>query len=189
MNEVDRNFHDVFCSDIIAELSPSGSMETFLASSIAEEAWRLNHVRAQCENIIAIGHFDGTGDRFGTDHPEIHTAITAASTARDNAKTLELLSLYQQRIHRNFEKYSAQLKTLQAERREKKKEDLEMARKFYQMTEPRNLPYEPCTDGFIFSSDEVARYSRRYYREIAAWQADSVRLDDCHERKAVPRAA
>jgi len=103
MNEVDRNFHDVFCADIVAEFNPVGAMETFLASSIAEEAWRLNHSRAQCDNIIAIGQFDGTGDRFDTEHPEIHAAITAAGTTRDNAITLELLSLYRQRIHRAFE--------------------------------------------------------------------------------------
>src|ERR1043165_667387 len=100
MTEEDRIKHDEFCGKMVAELAPVGHMETFLASSVAEEAWRLNYARAQCNNIIAIGHFDGTGDSYDTDHPEIHTAITSARTVRDNAKTFELLSLYEQRIHR-----------------------------------------------------------------------------------------
>jgi hypothetical protein len=62
---------------MMADLAPVGGMETFLASSVAEEAWRLNHARAQCGNIVAIGHFDSTGDTYAAaEHLEVHTAIT-----------------------------------------------------------------------------------------------------------------
>ena len=172
MTEEDRIQHDAFCSQMMASLAPVGSMETFLASSVAEEAWRLNHARAQCANIVAIGHFDGTGDRFDAGHPEIHTAITAASTVRDNAKTLELLSLYEQRIHRSFEKHFAQLRQLQAERQAKLDQDLDAARLFFQLAELKDIPYNPSADGFIFSTAQIAACAERFHRYRLAEQSN-----------------
>jgi hypothetical protein len=189
MTEEDRIKHDEFCAAMMADLAPVGSMETFLASSVAEDAWRLNYARAQCANIVATGHFDGTGDAFDTEHPEIHTAITAARTTRDNAKTLELISLYETRIRRSFEKYLAKLEALQAERKAKREQELEEARKFFQMAEINNIPWNPAADNFVFSNDEVARYTDRYYRRVAARLADIAYKNRNAGPKEVPKAA
>jgi hypothetical protein len=190
MTEEDRIKHDEFCANMMADLAPVGSMETFLASSVAEEAWRLNHARAQCGNIVAIGHFDGTGDIYdAAEHPEVHTAITAARTTRDNAKTLELISLYETRIRRSFEKYLEKLETLQAERRAKHEKDLEEARKFFQMAEIKGIPWNPTADGFIFSNNEIARYTDRYHRRQAAAEANVTYSRRQSGPKGVPKAA
>ena len=164
MTEEDRIKHDNFCAKMIAELAPVGEMETFAASSVAEEAWRLNHSRAQCNNIVSIGHYDGTGDHYNTEHAEIHTAITSATVVRDKAKTLELLSLYEQRIHRAFQKHLAHLKQLQAERKAQRDADLENARLLSQVAEMRHLPYIPAEDGFVFSNTEINRYTDQFHR-------------------------
>jgi hypothetical protein len=164
MTEEDRIKHDAFCSKMMADLAPVGSMETFLASSVAEEAWRLNFVRAQCDNIIAIGHFDGTGDIYSAQHPETHTAITAAQTVRDNAKNLALLSLYEQRIHRAFQKHLAQLRQFQAERKAQRAADLDKARLLSQLAQLQNLPYTPSEDGFDFSNPEINLYTEQFHR-------------------------
>jgi hypothetical protein len=190
MTEEDRIKHDEFCTNMMSDLAPVGSMETFLASSVAEEAWRLNHARAQCGNIVAIGHFDGTGDTYdAAEHPEVHTAITAARTVRDHAKTLELISLYEQRIRRSFEKYLEKLENLQAERKAKHEKDLEEARKFFQMAEIKGIPWNPTADGFVFSTDEIARYTDRYHHRIAARQADCKYDKHISRPKEVPKAA
>jgi hypothetical protein len=147
-------------------------METFLASSVAEEAWRLNFVRAQCDNIIAIGHFDGTGDIYSAEHPETHTAITAAQTVRDNAKNLALLSLYEQRIHRAFQKHLAQLREFQAERKAQRAADLDNARLLSQLAQLQNLPYTPSHDGFDFSNAEINRYTEQFHRLELAKEAN-----------------
>ena len=194
MTDEDRIKHDEFCSNMMADLAPVGGMETFLASSVAEEAWRLNHARAQCGNIVAIGHFDGTGDIYDAPehqavHPEVHTAITAARTTRDHAKTLELISLYETRIRRSFEKYLEKLEKLQAERKAKHEQDLEEARKFFQMAEIKDIPWNPTADGFVFSTDEVARYTDRYYRRITAREAGYTYDKRKSGPKGVPKAA
>ena len=164
MTEEDRIQHDDFCAGMMTELAPVGSMETFLASSVAEEAWRLNYSRAHCNNIVSIGHFDGTGELYNADHPEIHTAITAATVVRDQAKTLELISLYEQRIHRAFQKHFEQLRQLQAERKAKHDTDLNEARLLSQLAELQNLPYNPAADGFGFVNAEIDRFTDRVHR-------------------------
>jgi hypothetical protein len=190
MTDEDRIQHDEFCANMMADLAPVGSMETFLASSVAEEAWRLNHARAQCGNIVAIGHFDGTGDIYdAAKHPEVHTAITAARTTRDHAKTLELISLYETRIRRSFEKYLEKLEKLQAERKAKHEQELEEARNFFQMAEIKGIPWNPSADGFVFSNDEIARYTDRYYRRIAAREASHTYRKSQSGPKGVPKAA
>jgi hypothetical protein len=189
MTEEDRIKHDEFCASMMADLAPVGSMETFLASSVAEEAWRLNHARAHFGNIVAIGHFDGTGDAYDAEHPEVHTAITAARTVRDHAKTLELISLYETRIRRSFEKYLEKLETLQAERKAKHEKDLEEARKFFQFAEIKGIPWNPAADGFVFSNDEIARYTDRYYRRQAARDANFDYDKRYSRSKELPKAA
>ncbi len=189
MTEEDRIQHDEFCANMMAALAPVGSIETVHASSVADDAWRLNYARAQCANIVATGHFDGTGDAFDTEHPEIHTAITAARTTRDNAKNLELISLYETRTRRSFEKYMEKLETLQTERKAKHEKDLEEARKFFQMAEIKGIPWNPAADGFVFSNDEVASYTDRHHRSVAARLAD-IRYEKHTSRpKEVPKAA
>ncbi len=190
MTDEDRIKHDEFCANMMDDLAPVGGMETFLASSVAEEAWRLNHARAQCGNIVAIGHFDGTGDTYdASEHPEVHTAITAARTVRDHAKTLELISLYETRIRRSFEKYLEKLETLQSERKAKHEKELEEARKFFQLAEIKDIPWNPTADGFIFSNDEIARYTDRHYRRQAAGEANFTYSRKQSGPKGVPKAA
>ncbi len=164
MTEEDRKAYHAFFVEMMADLAPVGAMETFLAQSVAQEAWRLDHVRAQCNNLIAIGHFDGTADLYNTDHAEIHTAVTAAAVTRDQAEKLERLSLYQQRIHSAFQKHNADLKKLQAERKAKREAGLNEARQLSQLSKLRHLPYEPQLDGFDFSNEEIDRATERHHR-------------------------
>jgi hypothetical protein len=53
-----------FVKGIMTDLAPIGTHETFLANSMAEEAWRLNQIRARCTNLSALGDFDGAGKKY-----------------------------------------------------------------------------------------------------------------------------
>ena len=93
MTEEDRIKHDNFCSRMIAELRPYGEMETFLASSVAEEGWRLNYSRVrpmQQHDRHRPFRWHRRPLRHRP-HAEIHTAITSATVVREQAKKLELL--------------------------------------------------------------------------------------------------
>ena len=183
-----RKAYDAFFADMMVELAPVGPMETFIAQSIAQEAWRLDHVRAQCNNLIAIGHFDGTADLFDADHPEVHTAVTAAAVTRDQAEKLERLSLYQQRIHSSFQKHRADLRKLQDERKAKRQAELEEARRMSQLAKLKHLPYEPQQDGFDFSNDEIDRAIERHHRRTLAWGEDFTYWRELSGNYRLPRS-
>src|SRR5580700_9261534 len=53
-----------FVKGMMTDLAPVGTHETFLANSMADEAWRLNQIRARCANLSAVGDFDGAGDNY-----------------------------------------------------------------------------------------------------------------------------
>src|ERR1039457_7133396 len=64
MTPEEREKFDAFVKGMMTDLAPVGTHETFLANSMAEEAWRLNQIRAHCANISAVGDFDGAGDKY-----------------------------------------------------------------------------------------------------------------------------
>ena len=190
MTDEDRRYHDDFCNSMMSDLAPVGCMEVFLASSVAEEAWRLNYARAQCNNIVALGHFD-SGDTYIEEHPEIQTAIIAAETTRNQAKQLELLSLYEQRIHRKFQKHYEELKKAQAERHAKRAADLDNARLLSQVAKLHNLPYDPAEDGFVFSNEEIDRHTTQHHRLRTAKRDERLYRArfELHEIPKRPKAA
>lgn len=188
MTDEDRLKHDEFIARILDDLAPVGAMELLHATGLAEDSWLLSRCRAQCVNIEAVGHFDGTGDRYDTGHPEIHTAITGAVTVCEKAKNLELLSLYAQRIQRSVEKHYQALRALQAERKAQDAARLEEARLLFQLAEMNNLPYSPAEDGFVFSTAEIAVCANRHHRLHLAREEES-NYRKRFQLQALPKAA
>src|SRR5580698_3848093 len=109
MTPEEREKFDVFTKGMMTDLAPAGTHETFLANSIAEEAWRLNQIRARCVNLAAVGDFDGAGDKYSP-MEGIEYAVIDSVVARDQSKELALMSLYAQRTQRAYEKYKKDLK-------------------------------------------------------------------------------
>src|SRR5579863_7376790 len=78
MTPEEREKFDAFVKGMMTGLAPVGTHETFLANSVAEEAWRLNQIRARCTNLSAVGDFDGAGDKYlpmEDQNPAIMTAV------------------------------------------------------------------------------------------------------------------
>src|ERR1700689_2958325 len=80
MTPEEREKFDAFVTGIMTDLAPVNTHETFLANSIAEEAGRLNQIRARSANLSAVGDFDGAGDKYRPmeedQNPGIETAVT-----------------------------------------------------------------------------------------------------------------
>src|ERR1700733_9579751 len=64
MTPEEREHFDAFVKGMMTDLAPVGTHETFLANSMAEEAWRLNQIRARCANLSAVGDFEGAEDNY-----------------------------------------------------------------------------------------------------------------------------
>src|ERR1700679_3887042 len=94
MTPEEREKFDAFLKGMMTDLAPANTHETFLANSMAEEAWRANQIRARCANLAAVGDFDGAGDNYrpmDAQNPSpatnaIESAVIDAVVARDHAK-------------------------------------------------------------------------------------------------------
>ena len=103
LSDEDRPIFEKFKSDFIQDLAPKTTLELSLASSIAWDTWRLNHLRAVEMNIYALGTANNSVE-IEADNPQIHTAISGAVTFVDEAKRFALMSMYEQRMNRSIHK-------------------------------------------------------------------------------------
>ena len=164
MTVEDRIAHDAFSEALIKAMAPEGALELQLAQRVATDSWRLNRSSAIEDNIFALGLFRPFSG-IDIDDPELHAALTAARTFTREAKSMELLTLYEQRINRSLQK---NLALLQANRKAERKAEMEQARKLHQLSEVKDLSAEPAEatmgaspssgskeNGFVFSDDRT----------------------------------
>ena len=176
MTPEEREKFDAFVKGMMTDLAPVGTHETFLANSMAEEAWRLNQIRARCANLSAVGDFDGAGDKYRPmegQNPAIMTAVVESVVARDLSKELALMSLYAQRTQRAYEKYKKELNELQEKRKADEAAELEEARLLFQLAETQGLAYDPAEDGFVFSLQFIRAHAERHHRLILAKRTET----------------
>jgi hypothetical protein len=136
---------DKHCNAIREALKPVGALETDIAQSIAEDRWRLNRARALESGIFALRQHNekdcDTASQLRTDE-----SFSQAWTWLRDGKDLQLLSLYEQRIHRAVEKNTAQLRTLQTERKAARQQALEEAQLLAQLAATKGEAYDPAPD-------------------------------------------
>jgi uncharacterized protein YaiL (DUF2058 family) len=87
-----------------------------------------------------------------------------AASVREQIRALANLSSHEHRLSRQFERTLQQLREIQAERREKEKDQMEKAARILQLHQDEGIPYNPADDGFVFSNDEIETSIRRTHR-------------------------
>jgi len=176
MTPEEREKFDAFVKGMMTDLAPVGTHETFLANSVAEEAWRLNQIRARCANLTAVGDFDGAGDKYRPmeeQNPAIMTAVIEAVVERDRSKELALMSLYAQRTQRAYTKYKKELHELQEKRKANEAAELEEARLLFQLADSQGLAYDPAEDGFVFSLPFIRAHAERHHKLLLAKRTET----------------
>jgi hypothetical protein len=145
--------------------APVGHFETDLVQSIADERWRLKHAAALEDSIFAL-------DIGAANHPEVDVALTQARTWLSEGKSVELLSLYANRIQRRMERNIAILRQAQADRKTAFQQAVEEAELLAQLAEKAGESYHPAAEfprqllhpQFDFSNPQVARLTIHYRR-------------------------
>jgi hypothetical protein len=171
MNEEDRAAHDNFSEALIRSLAPEGAMETQLAQLIATDSWRLNRASAIEENLFALGLQENAGNLCPGDE-QIDAALTTARVFTLESKQLQLLTLYEQRMNRAVQKNLALLQSLQTVRKAQRETAMQEAAVLLQLSETRDLEYQPAKDGFVFSTGEIHDAIDRQQRLTRASTAD-----------------
>jgi hypothetical protein len=182
----EKEARDKFCDEIVASLAPTPGLEHQLAHSIAEDHWRLNRVRSIENNVFTSYTFAGEDS---ADLSDLDKALGTARAFITEPRRFLLLTVYEQRIHRNMSKSLQQLTAIQTTRRAaeatqaaalnaQREQALEEARLHVQLAETEGLQCDPAVDfpdknGFVFSNAEIAREIRRVMHLQTAKGAES----------------
>jgi hypothetical protein len=176
---------DKHCKAYHEALAPLGIIESDLAQEIAEDRWRLKRARSLENSVFALGHHTHA-EAMDSGNPQIDAALAEGKTWIEQAKNLQLLTLYENRIRRAIEKNTAQLEAMQAKRKEAYAKAQRDAIRLAQLAESEEEAYNPAADfepardhgGFVFSASELARVVDRRDRLDRAWSVGSVEDDD-----------
>lgn len=147
------------CAAFHADLKPSGVLETHLTQTLADATWRLNRVRTLEQNLLSLG-LNAKSDIIFTENPQVHAALATAAGLPLYHRELANLSIHESRISRQFDKTLAQLRQIQAGRKAEEAAQLEQAATTYAYHKSQGLPYDPQSDGFVFSIAQLDRHLR-----------------------------
>jgi hypothetical protein len=168
LTQAEQVAYDELTRGLQDDLAPSGEMEEQLVEALVADRWRLN--RGAC--LESSLFFEGA-ERFAdspeaTGDPELDLALSEGRVWTSEAKNLNLLSLYESRIHRRFEKNFAMLGKLQAIRKAALQQAIQEASLLAQLAEARREAYEMAEAferrNFVFSTAEIAQMVSRYRR-------------------------
>jgi hypothetical protein len=168
---------DKHCAALRNSLAPIGDQETELAQAIAEDRWRLKRARALENSIFAQGHQDHVGDS-DSGNPEVDAALAQASTWKEQARNLQLLTIYEQRINRSIEKATIRLEAIQSLRRAAFEKARTEALLLTDLAQSKGELYDPTPDfppthyfgEFVYASAEILRLLSRQNRLEEALQ-------------------
>jgi hypothetical protein len=124
-----------FRAAMFGELAPAGPLESALADTIVAQHWRLRRIPALEANLLT------------------HSTNPVADLAK--------LSLHEQRLTRLLNQNCAALQQLQAARRAAEHEQMVQAAALRKLYKDHNRPFHPADFGFVFSLDEIDRYTAR----------------------------
>jgi hypothetical protein len=165
----DQAVYQRHSQSFLDDCGPKGAIETQLVQSLIDSSWQLNRAAAIETNLLSLGITEN--EDIHANHPEAETALTMARAFRDNNRAIAQISIYRQRLTREFERTLALLRRIQAERREREERELNNAAKLLKMHNDENrtgqpAPYNPADDGFVFSNAEIEAFIGREER----WQ-------------------
>jgi hypothetical protein len=176
----DHHAYRNFCRGFFQEYQPATSTERQLVQTIADCSWRLNRLRAQEQTLLSLATIEQE-DHVNTQDDRAATTCAAALAFEKHAKTLSNLTLYEQRISRQFERALQMLKDIQAARKSDQERQMAQAASLksahdeLQAQQSQAVPYNPSTDGFVFSNTAIAAWSDRKNRSDHALQAGKQR--------------
>ncbi len=152
--------------------TPVGPEESALTQSIADLRWRLNRIPALEYALLAIGQKElaATNEEFNRTGL---TPILEMEIRRAYSKDFRNLQLQEARLSRRREKEMAELRALQAERKNEVSEDLKSASRLYIGALTNQRPFDFESHGFEFSKAQfiaflAAQTPSILYKELTA---------------------
>ena len=150
----DLQAYNAFVERYIKGLDPKNEPEKQLAFDMANTVWKLNRCTSIESGIYAMGHHDNA-DHNEVDNPEVHAALTAATTYLEHSKELESLSRQENRLRSALQKSTKLYHDMQDRRREQESREIWQAIPIAKAHKMQDLPYDPAEDGFVLSNTQI----------------------------------
>ena len=153
------------------EYQPSGATEAQLVQLLVDTSWRMNRAAAVETNLFSLGISEAE-DRDPAIPPNTDSALAMALAFREHTRAFAQISIYSQRLARQFERTLDQLRKIQEECRIASASNSPEAAKMLKMHKDENFPYQPADDGFVFSIDQIETFLQRLDRNDRAKDHD-----------------
>ncbi len=144
--------------------APIGDLETEATQSLSEFRWRMRRVGALESSLFTIGH-ERYAENINLGDEEnmqpIQSGLAAAVTFKIDADTLLKLSVYEQRLSKQFQAAEARLFKLQSERRDRMATEINDVIKVRKVHKQQNRPFFPAQFGFVSTQGEIEKYIRK----------------------------
>jgi hypothetical protein len=176
VQESEAQIYDAHCREYRADLAPKGKVEVDLTQELADLRWSINRIRAHETNLFSFQSV-ALSSKLESGDPDVNSAMEISASLEKNMKTLALLSVYEQRKLRAFEKTLAKLKEIQSERKAQESIDLRKAAEFREVFQNEEPDWTPAHDGFVCSEAQVEAYIRQSERAQIVYCARNGQLD------------
>ncbi len=168
LSQAEQVAYDELTRGLLDDFAPAGEMEAQLVEALVADRWRLTRAASLEASLFCEGAERFADSLEATGDPELDLALSQCRVWTAEAKNLNLLSLYESRIHRRFEKNLAMLRKLQADRKAALQQAIQEAALLAQLAEARREAYEMAEAferrNFVFSTAEIAQMVSRYRR-------------------------
>jgi hypothetical protein len=168
LSQAEQVAYDNLSHGLHDEFAPATEMEEQLVEALVADRWRQDRAACLEASLFAEGAERFAGSPEATGDPEVDLALSEGRVWIAEAKNLNLLSLYESRIHRRFVKNLAMLRTLQADRKAAVEQAIQEAALLAQVAEAKGEAYKMAEAferrNFVFSTVEIAQMVNRYRR-------------------------
>ena len=165
----DHSAYQRHSQSFLDEYQPKGATETQLTQSLIDTSWRMNRAAAVETNLFSLGITEMETTTHA-DSSDTDAALTMARAFRDHQRAFAQISIYTQRLARQFERTLDQLRKIQEERRTRERRQLDKAAELLKMHQEDGTPYDPTEDGFVFSTAQIETHIHRSQRREEAFK-------------------
>jgi hypothetical protein len=146
--------------DFEKQYQPATTQEKHLVHMLGQLQFRLHRIMATEHNLFAIGITENS-EFWDVNHPEAQTAFALAETLRRSKDPLLTLSIYEQRLMRQYEKTLKMLREVQAERKAQEAREQEAIYEVGMCHLVAGKEFSPAQFGFVCSSAEAETIVKR----------------------------
>jgi hypothetical protein len=153
---------------LLDEHQPKGATETQIVQSLIDTSWRMNRAAAVETNLFSLGMSE-METSIPADRSDAEAGLAMALAFREHNRAFAQISIYGQRLARQFERTLDYLHKIQDERRTRERLELDDAANLLKMDQEDGIPYNPAEDGFVFSNVDIETHIHRTERREDAF--------------------